>query len=41
LCENKPQVTDEMFQNMITKAKEELKQKQQEMLAKQVSKSIH
>ncbi|XP_060566478.1 SWI/SNF-related matrix-associated actin-dependent regulator of chromatin subfamily E member 1-like isoform X2 [Ruditapes philippinarum] len=35
LCENKPQVTDEMFQNMISKAKEELKQKQQEMLAKQ------
>ncbi|XP_053409104.1 SWI/SNF-related matrix-associated actin-dependent regulator of chromatin subfamily E member 1-like isoform X2 [Mercenaria mercenaria] len=35
LCENKPQITDDMFQNMITKAKEELKQKQQEMLAKQ------
>lgn len=36
LCESKPQISDDAFQNMVAKAKEELKQKQQEMLAKQV-----
>lgn len=41
LCENKPQITDDMFQNMITKAKDELKLKQQEMLAKQVCSQIY
>ncbi|XP_052804967.1 SWI/SNF-related matrix-associated actin-dependent regulator of chromatin subfamily E member 1-like isoform X1 [Mya arenaria] len=35
LCESKPHVSDEMFQTMITKAKEELKQKQAENLARQ------
>ncbi|XP_052259178.1 SWI/SNF-related matrix-associated actin-dependent regulator of chromatin subfamily E member 1-like isoform X2 [Dreissena polymorpha] len=35
LCESKPQISDDMFQGMIVKAKEELRLKQAETLAKQ------
>ncbi|KAK3591403.1 hypothetical protein CHS0354_005325 [Potamilus streckersoni] len=35
LCENKPQITEEMFQDMISKAREDLKQRQQQMLLQQ------
>ncbi|KAL3835833.1 hypothetical protein ACJMK2_021299 [Sinanodonta woodiana] len=35
LCENKPQITEEMFQDMISKAREDLKQRQQQLLLQQ------
>ena len=37
LCESKPQVTDEMFQGMINKAKE---QRQQQLIAQQVPREM-
>ena len=36
LCESKPQVSDDMFQGMIAKAREDLKQRQQQMVSQQV-----
>ena len=35
LCENKPQVTEEQFNGMIVKAKEDLKVRHQQYLAQQ------